>query len=250
MQYAPGQDALLSVTFTDSNGVPRDPDTISVDIFDPSGNLVVADGVPVQDGVGFWTYTFAIPVDAENGLWKIVWKVSFDGVPTTGEELFDVEPPGILVAPSQLMLHTALRSRVGEVSKLPADQEGSDTMFATSEISEILLLKANDLDAATLEAWERKAARLQRLIDFNESGTERNLSRKFIQAKQMVDYWYRVLASTAQVRSQALAGRVVGVPVRLRGDVPSAPILNGFSGIYERQFPTHRAFTMIPAILA
>lgn len=247
MRFTPPTDAELIANFVNQDMQPADPDTITVDLFDPNGvQLVNDDPGAVRLGLGEWQYTYALAADVPFGTWSLYWHVVIDGVPVEAREDFDVLPAGIDTT-SDLVMNSALRARVGE-SKAVGDPAGANTMFTDEEVSEILVMTSHSLDAATLEAWERKAARLQRLIDFHESGTERNLSRKFIQAKQMVDYWFRVISSTTQIRSQALAGRVVGVPVRLRGDTPSAPILTGVGSMYERMYPTHRAF-MIPAIL-
>lgn len=241
MRYAPGSTPIWTASLLDENLEPVTPDTITVDIIDSNGLTVVNNGVPTEIVEGSWQFTgYQIPLDAPTGLWKIEWTVILNGDVSFGEEEFEVVLGGIIVNPDFLTLYGPLRSRIGEVSKLPADQNGSDTLFLTSEIAEILALHGGQLNNATLEGWERKTAKLQHLIDFHESGSERNLSRKFIQAKQMLDHWTRIVSADAVSRQSALAGRVVGQVASLRDCLPSAPIRTGFSGLYERYYLTHR----------
>jgi len=248
VRYTPGSTATFYAPFIDEAGNPKDPDSVTVDVTDANGTEIVTDGVPTQDALGAFHFDLDLAEDAPWGLWSINWTAIFDGNTVPGREDFEVAFDFVVL--SNVLLHSTLRSRLGEVSKLPADQNGSDTMFLTEEISEILSLTNNDLDRATLEGWQRKAGHLQRLIDFNEAGTERNLSRKFIQAKQMQDYWLRVVSQTGQIRSTALAGRVVGKVIHLRSDAPSAPVLTGLGAMNERMWPVNRSWTlMIPAIL-
>jgi hypothetical protein len=128
------------------------------------------------------------------------------------------------------------------------EQNGSDTLFSNDDIADLLVYAGNDLDVATYEGWKRKAAHLQRLIDISESGSDRNLSQRFRQAKSMLDFWGGMLAAQASETSIAMAGRVVGRVVNLRQEEdpnPGTP----FSGYSEhiRMYPTHRL--LIPAIL-
>lgn len=254
MRYSPGSNPTFFASFTDTEMNLKDPDTIYVDVVDANGTKIIDNGTPVKDSLGSFHFEVPLPADAPTGLWYIDWQAVVNGANAFGREEFDVEVAGVLVNPSGLALHAPLRARVGEVSLLPADQNGSDTMFSTAEIAEMLGRWHLDLDRATLEAWERKAARLQRLIDFAESGTQRTLSTKFRQAKAMVDYWSALIERNRQLRSTAMAGRIPARVATMR-EQPSYAYLvgsqpNSFSfgpmADYTRLFPTHRL--LIPAL--
>lgn len=247
MRYAPGTDAEFEATFTDSFGNLVDPDTIHVDIWDSEGLQVLDNGIPTQLGLGSYQYVHAIPLDAPLGLWKVEWHAVVDGLNAFGEEIFEVDPAPE-VTPSDQVAHSRLRSRLGEVSKLPDDQNGSDTLFSTTDIADLLSYAEGDLDYATFEGWKRKAAHLSRLIDISESGSDRSLSQRFKQAKAMLDHWGKVLSETGNAHAGAIAGRVVGSVINMRkceDPLPGTP----FSGYTDhiRMYPTKRL--VIPAIL-
>lgn len=248
MRVSPGSNPTFYVAFTDEQLLPTDPTSVTVDVFNGEGAQVVSNAVPVKDSTGNYHYTVAVAPDAPQGLWRIDWEAMLDGRVALGSEEFDVAAAGMLVNPGDMAFHAPLRSRIGEVSRLAADQNASDTMFAPAEIAEILTLSAHDLDKATLEGWERKAARLSRLIDVAESGTQRTLSQKFDQANKLVEHWRLTVENIRLLRAQALSGRVVGKVVSLReptsmmfivGTQPNA-YTRAWLPSYDRYFPTHR----------
>lgn len=248
MRVSPGSSPTFYAAFTDDSLNPKDAEIAYVDIFDAEGAQVVSNAVPVHDSVGNYHYTYVIAPDAPQGLWRIEWQAVLNGRNAFGTEEFEVALAGILVNPSDMALHGPLRSRLGEVSRAAPELNGSDTLFLSSEIAEILTLSHNDLDLATLEGWERKAARLSRLIDVAESGTQRTLSQKFDQAKQMVDHWTKMIAASRELRATALAGRVVGKPMNLRDPLSSMFLVGSqpnalsrvWTGSYDRLYATHR----------
>lgn len=248
MQYAPGSRPVFYASFTDENLQPTDPDEIIVRIYDPDGVLQYEGSEAVKDSTGNYHFdAYEIPEETSLGLWKIEWEAITNGQVSFGEENFDVTVGGVIVNPAGLVYHGPLRSRLGEVSRLDVDQNGSDTLFSNAEISEILTMQSYDLDRATLEGWQRKAAKLQHLIDISESGSERALSRKFIQARQMLDHWARRLSDASEARSAALTGRVVGKVLSLREEEPLRAYPWGPTTDVIRAYPTHRL--LIPATL-
>lgn len=134
-----------------------------------------------------------------------------------------------------------LRARLGD--------QGSSPMFEDSDLSEMLSMYGGDLNAATIEGWERKAAELSSLIDFKESGSDRPLKQKFDNAQKMVTYWRQASVLAAQARSAGLRAGTVGKPVNLRCEPRTAAQMYPWGPTTDviRQYPTHRM--LMPAIL-
>ncbi len=251
MRYAPGTTATLTATIAKSDGTPINPTSILVDIYDGDGTLVVDDQVPTQISTGLYEFDYDIAEDADKGLWRIEWRLVVQGAASVGVEYFEVYELGD-PAPEEanVIINTLLRSRWAELKTDPLG-DGSDTMFTDSQIAMIYELSGQSVDKSTLEGWRWKMARYAQLVDITESGSDRKMSQKFKQAKEMVDWWRRFIGDTEADDAAAMAGRVVGRVVNLRGtgklclDNPYP-----FSGYSEhiRLFPTHRL--IIPAILS
>jgi len=87
--YVQGEMIRISVQFTDIDGNPADPDTIKLEIKDPSGNLATVEyGVdPVsKDGVG--SYYYDQEAD-EVGRWRAYWYTEGDFI-AAGDTIFHV----------------------------------------------------------------------------------------------------------------------------------------------------------------
>lgn len=240
MRLAPGQqDAPIEVTFISSSGAPLTPDAVTLDIIDPSNVTVLNDAVPVETSPGNYQYLWDVPADAETGLWRAEWRATFGTTVVPGEEIFEVADPGVIVVPSEQVLISRLRGRLGEV---PYDVMDDDAIL------DLIAYSGNDLVRATLEGWIRKAARYARLVDVSESGSSREMSTKFKNARAMVDLWSKVVGEDAAIVTASLQ-RIVGKSVNLgyKPD-PSLAIspFNDYSD-YVRMYPTHRL--IIPAIL-
>lgn len=246
MQWSPGSVAELTVTFTKEDGTPVDPSNPVADIFGPDGQKV-DDGIPERISTGFYKFAYSIPLDAIEGLWRVDWTANVGTLEVFGTENFEVADAGVIVNPSDSIMHSRLRARLAE-SKTDPDGDGSETFFTDDQITDLLSYAANDLDGATLEGWLRKQARYSRLVDVSESGTDRKMSQKFKNASAQVKFWSDFLGGIAGSRQDALAGRVVGRAVNLRCEKPSGP-LTPFSGYADhiREYPLHRF--LIPAIL-
>lgn len=212
----PGTTAPLNATFIDGNGDRIDVDPLTVDILDPSNVVVVNDDDPDHISTGYYHYSYAIPNDAEEGNWKIVWTGVLDGNPVVGSEFFNVTTD--IIFPSDTT-KTLFRARVGERKEDP-NGDGSETRFTDDEIDEIFLFVDGDIDLATLEGWIRKTAIFAELIDISESGTTRDMGQKFKNAKEMVNYWKGIAGDAAKARLDGLRGRVVGRAVNLR-EIPA-----------------------------
>lgn len=247
MQWSPGSTAELTATFTTENGVPVDPSQILVDIIGPDG-IKVDDGAPERISEGFYKFDYPIAVDAPEGLWRIEWEAQIGGLTAPGHENFEVLAADLIVTPSDSIAQSRLRSRLAEV-KTDEEGDGSETFFDDAQITDILSYAGNDLDVATLEGWRRKMARYARLVDVNESGSDRKMSQKFKQAAAMVEFWEGFLGKDADALVDAFRTAVVGKAVNLRNSEPERP-LTPFSGYSEhiREYPTHRL--LIPAILS
>lgn len=239
MIVQPGQDADLTVVFTDDQGQPVDPTSITADIFDPDNSLVVEGEIPVRLSEGFYLYTWLVPEDAELGEYRVEWRSTIGGNSAFGFELFDVSNiiDGGIVAPADMQ--QALRDRL---------DEKTEALFSNDDIVDILFMHGNNLDEATVEGWQRKMARYARLVDVSESGTDRKMSQKFKNAQAMVKFWQGVLDATATIDVGRYRTLVVGRVVNLRG-TGSQSLLTPFSGYADhvREYPTHRL--VIPAIL-
>lgn len=134
-----------------------------------------------------------------------------------------------------------LRARLGEAP-------GDYSIFGEDDLMEILAYADDDIDTATFEGWKRKAARLSRLIDVSESGSDRQLSQRYKQAKSMLDYWGKTLSDAGNAHADAIAGRVVGRVInwaKVEDPNPGTP----FSGYSEHihAYPTHRF--LMPSIM-
>lgn len=251
MRYAPGTTAELTATISESDGDPIDPTSVLVDIYDGDGTAVVDDGVPDQVSTGLYRYEYDIPSDADKGLWRIEWRIVVSGNASLGVEYFEVYEESD-PAPSEVnfVINSLLRSRLAEVKTDPLG-DGSETRFTDLQLAMIYDLAGSNLDKATLEGWRWKMAYYAQLVDITESGSDRNLSQKFKQAKDMVDFWRKFIADDDVATSAALAGRVVGRAINLRcDDSEDSGNPYPFSGYsyHIRIFPTHRL--IIPAILS
>lgn len=73
--YFVGETVRISVTFTDSDGTPTDPDTVTLNIRNPDGDLQPVTYNPgdiVRDSVGLYRYDIA-PADV-GGYWHYRWE--------------------------------------------------------------------------------------------------------------------------------------------------------------------------------
>lgn len=118
----PGGTVDLDGFFYDGSGAPTNPVNPLIDILDPNSVVVVNDAVPTLVATGHYSYTFAIPADAElSAAWRIRWSGIIDGLLRQGDETFDVveAPP---VAPSTSA--EAWRPTVADVAAIVFQRAG------------------------------------------------------------------------------------------------------------------------------
>lgn len=249
MRYAPGTTAELTATISDSGNDPVTPTSVLVDIYDTDGTVVVNDGVPVNVSPGLYLYEYDIPSDADKGLWRIEWRIVVSGNTALGVEYFEVyDEQDAAPDEANVVFNSLLRSRIGEPKTDPLG-DGSETLFTDFQIAMIYNKTSGNLNRATLEGWLWKMAYYSSLIDVTESGSDRPLSQKFKQAKEMVDAWRRFVGDDDAAAASAMAGRVVGKAVNLRccdSDSSNPYPFSGYS-YHVRMYPTHRL--IIPAVL-
>lgn len=250
MRFEPGTTATLNATIVETDGDLVDPQNIAVNIYDSAGEKVVDEDTPTRISTGFYEYEYDIAEDASKGLWRIDWLLTLAGnVSALGMEYFEVyfasDPAPGVVDPS---INSIIRSRLNELKTDPLG-DGSETMFTDDQISDIYALAGEDLNKATYEAWKWKVARYSRLIDISESGSVRNLSQKFEQAKALLDLWKGIVGEDDAAAAAAIMGRVVGRVINIRTGERETSNPYPFSGYADhiRLFPSHRL--MIPAIL-
>lgn len=237
----PGNDITFEAVYQSGSGL-IDMDAVAVTISDPDANEVVSDAAATRISQGTYRYTFSAPSDAPVGLWTLDWAATLGSSPVNGSEPFEVLAAVVMVLDSSLQSNQArLRARLNE-------RDENDSIFANEEITEILTLSGDDLDSATLEGWIRKMAHFQELIDYHESGVDRELSQKFRNAQKMVDFWQRTLAANA-IAVASRGNRVVGRPINL-DESDDEVLATPFSGYSDniRMYPTHRF--LIPAIIS
>ena len=72
-----GETVEIQNTITDKYGTLVNPDTQSIEIYDPLGTLkdTITTPTKVSDGVYFIDYT--IPTAGPDGTWKLIWKITY-----------------------------------------------------------------------------------------------------------------------------------------------------------------------------
>src|SRR6478736_3896126 len=105
---------------------------------------------------------------------------------------------------------TRLRALLGE--RIPNGLDSSDTFFSDTEINDLIdEAGSRGLTFAAAVGWTWKMAEFARLIDVNESGSDRKYRQKYINAKQQAEYFQaQADATAAQIMTSA---RVVGKSV-------------------------------------
>lgn len=132
-------------------------------------NVIVADEetitlmiVPARDAdVGFRDVTVTLPDATTAGL------------------------AGSLVVTNFQSLTAQLRLLIGE--RIKPGKSDSDTAFTDDELIDMILRHNGNIYLAAAEAWSAKQAEYSKLVDINESGSERKLSQMFKNANTMAD---------------------------------------------------------------
>ncbi len=89
----------------DGSGSAVDPDDLTLTVFEPGGDIEagfpVAFGSIVRDGLGLYHYPWAIPSDADTGLYSAAWSGTLDGAGIEGTDELNVTLPGAVETPSE-----------------------------------------------------------------------------------------------------------------------------------------------------
>lgn len=187
-----------------------DPDNPLVDVLDPAGNVVVADGVPVRLDQGHYSYLVVLPMAAPLGQWEIRWTGVINGFLVSSSESFNVVEPGQVSAGS---------SAVQSVRELTHELEGGD--YSTERIEDLLVSNGGSINRVVLHIWRSKAARYAKYIDINESGSNRSFSQLHKNAMAEVASYQKVVdgESTALM---AAVGRAVGRSINILDTPPAS----------------------------
>lgn len=84
--YSRGETCIHRVTIRDENNNLFDPDTVTITIYDPSGNTVVDNQTMTKQSTGVYQYGYNIPSNAKYGEYRIVVKMTITGTSTTIQE--------------------------------------------------------------------------------------------------------------------------------------------------------------------
>jgi hypothetical protein len=78
-QYYVGDSIKLTCEYTDLEGVPADPESPTVTVLDPTGEIIVNNASPIEPGViGVRYYIFKIPKTGPEGIWRAEFSGSID----------------------------------------------------------------------------------------------------------------------------------------------------------------------------
>lgn len=247
MEVVRGGTAPLRAEFVDYQGAAIDTTLQSLEIYQP--NDVLYASIPVNQvtrlAAGIYTYTFNVPIAAEDGAWRIVWKALHPNEVSLliGEEELDV----LIVNQSTLMTVPSLRLLVNE--KIPSGGTDADTRFTNDELGLILQRMGMSLYAAAAEAWYVKAGMYEMLIETDESGSNRNLDQIFKHAISMGDRYARAFKTEGDALQGAVEGRVPGIAVSpWASDIEPMPIFDMEYQGYSRYFPVARF--VYPAVMS
>lgn len=106
--YDIGDDVLISVTVTDSAGVPANPSTITLEVTAPSG----ATTSPAHNNDGVGLYSAAAAAD-EAGLWRYTWTTTGPAAVHHGTFAVSADPPARL---DPLATIEDLEARIGDLT--------------------------------------------------------------------------------------------------------------------------------------
>jgi len=107
-----------------------------------------------------------------------------------------------------------LRALLGE--RVVSGDDISNSFFTDEEVFGLLNMANQNLNLAAMYGWSIKAAEFARLIDYDESGSNRKLSQRYRQAQsQLTFFQQQVTADSAAVASMDAVGPKV---LNLRDD--------------------------------
>jgi|3_EtaG_2_1085321.scaffolds.fasta_scaffold39325_2 hypothetical protein len=76
--------SLLLIKITDFDGNPCDPSLITLDaVHDDTSEVLIEDGIPTKQAVGFYIYEISLASDATIGDYTVTWSYTIDGTLNT-----------------------------------------------------------------------------------------------------------------------------------------------------------------------
>lgn len=75
------------------------PTTPRLDVIDSANIEVLTDQIPVNDAVGLYHFDYVVSGAAPLGMWRAHWTGVINGVPVSGDDLFEVVAAGEIVFP-------------------------------------------------------------------------------------------------------------------------------------------------------
>jgi len=244
MMYARGGVADLRADFV----VPTDVTAVTLEIRDPLGVVFLTVNNPTQVEFNSYQHLWVVPSVAALGIWEARWSGTYGGSTITASEFFEVTLPGLVTFPANVKV---LRQHVGD--RLLAGMSSDDLFYTDQELQTILVKNLNDVAAATIEGWFIKMAQYAELVDHVESGAERRMRQKFVNAREI--YKGLVDKSAKDNKERLLSRGIIGKAINLRKDYHDPLGIGGYwpylsssssgSPMYVRTYPLHR----FPAIL-
>jgi len=241
MMYTRGGVADLRADFV----VPTNVTAVTLEIRDPLGVVFLTIN-PTQVEFNSYQYLWVVPSVAALGIWEARWSGTYAGSTITASEFFEVTLPGLVTFPANVKV---LRQHVGD--RLLAGMSSDDLFFTDSELQTILVKNLNNVAAATIEGWFIKMAQYAELVDHVESGAERRMRQKFVNAREI--YKGLVDKSDKDNKERLLSRGIIGKAINLRKDYhdplglgsPYHSFSSSGGSVYVRTYPLHR----FPAIL-
>ena len=89
-----GDNLRCDLNITDYNDTVYDPDSHSIQLYDPTGAASGAAETSPTDvaGVGNFSQEFTVPADAKPGNWRIRWTTTTAGADHAEDVWFEVKP--------------------------------------------------------------------------------------------------------------------------------------------------------------
>jgi len=242
MMYARGAVADLRADFVATGDVTG----VVLTIRNPAGILFLTVSNPTELQLDSYQYLWSVPADAALGIWEARWTGTYAGATLAGSEFFEVTLTGLVTFPANVKV---LRQHVGD--RLLAGMSSDDLFYTDQELQTILVKNLNNVAAATIEGWFIKMAQYAELVDHVESGAERRMRQKFVNAREI--YKGLVDKSDKDNKARLLSKGIIGKAINLRKDyhdplgLGSSHYAFASSGgnVYVRTYPLRR----FPAIL-
>lgn len=139
--------------FIDDEGKCQDPETITINVINPSGNTILTDQQPEKKSTGQYSFNYTFALDADLGEWTIRWNISlFDNEITFDDTILVEKRPvphediTIEGSPVELCISTISDQQIKKYDKVYIDfnlENKFQTPFSIDGI--LVLLEGNEL---------------------------------------------------------------------------------------------------------